>query len=75
MFYGNSFGTLVFLNEKLFKLFFHTILLVRGVYLMQFSDSEKQDYITIENNVYLHKQIETKGNIVFMRMKKRVLKE
>ena len=42
---------------------------------MQFSDSEKQDFITIENNIFLHKQIETKGNIVYMRMKKRVLKK
>ena len=45
-----------------------------GVDILQlFSDNEKRDYITLEGNVYTHKQIETKNGIVFMRMKKRIL--
>ncbi|MBI2650052.1 hypothetical protein HYX04_01930 [Candidatus Woesearchaeota archaeon] len=39
-----------------------------------FSDNEKQDFITIDGNIYTHKQIENRNGIVFMRMKKRVLK-
>ncbi|HLC50349.1 MAG: hypothetical protein AABX00_00575 [Nanoarchaeota archaeon] len=42
---------------------------------MQFSNSEKEDFITLENGIFTHKQIERKGNIVYMRMKKRVLKK
>ena len=38
-----------------------------------FSDNGKLDYITIDNGVYLHKQIETRNGILFMRMKKRIL--
>ena len=37
------------------------------------SDNEKLDYITIEGNVYTHKQIERRNGITFMRMKKRLL--
>ena len=45
-----------------------------GVDILQlYSDDEKQDFITIEGNIYTHKQIETKNGIIFMRMKKRFL--
>jgi len=40
-----------------------------------FSDNEKQDFITVEGNIYTHKQIETRNGIIFMRMKKRLLPE
>jgi len=38
-----------------------------------FSDDGKQDFITVDGNIYTHKQIETRNGIVFMRMKKRLL--
>lgn len=41
--------------------------------LRLFSDNEKVDYITIDDNVYTHKQIERRNGITFMRMKKRFL--
>ena len=41
--------------------------------LLEFSDNDKRDYITVEGNIYTHKQIEVRNGIVFMRMKKRVL--
>ena len=45
-----------------------------GVDIMQlFSDNEKVDYITVEGNIYTHKQIERRNGITFMRMKKRFL--
>ena len=47
-----------------------------GVNILQFfSEDGKLDYITIEGNIYTHKQIEKKNGIVFMRMKKRLLKK
>ena len=40
-----------------------------------FSDNnEKLDFITIDGNIYTHKQIEARNGILFMRMKKRFLK-
>ncbi len=36
------------------------------------SDSNIFDYVSIENNIFLHKQIESRQGIVYMRMKKRV---
>ena len=42
--------------------------------LLNFSDNEKIDFITIDGNIFTHKQIEKKGGITFMRMKKRLLK-
>ncbi|MBI2558908.1 hypothetical protein HYW20_06310 [Candidatus Woesearchaeota archaeon] len=39
-----------------------------------FSDNGKVDYITIEGDVFTHKQIENRDGIVFMRMKKRFIK-
>ena len=42
--------------------------------LQLFSDNEKLDYITIEGDIYTHKQIEKKDGLIFMRMKKRFLK-
>jgi len=46
-----------------------------GVDILQFSsDNEKRDYITISSDVYTHKQIEMRNGILFMRMKKRLLK-
>ncbi|MBI1935827.1 hypothetical protein HYS31_05290 [Candidatus Woesearchaeota archaeon] len=39
-----------------------------------FSKHDKLDYITIEGNVFTHKQIEFRNGLTFMRMKKRVLK-
>ena len=46
-----------------------------GVDILQlFSDNGKVDYITIEGNIYTHKQIERRDGITFMRMKKRFLK-
>lgn len=45
-----------------------------GVDILQlFSDDDKTDYITIEGNIYTHKQIERRNGITFMRMKKRFL--
>ena len=38
-----------------------------------FSGNEKVDYITIDKGVYLHKQIERRDGVIFMRMKKRIL--
>ena len=46
-----------------------------GVFNLDFSESEKKDYITIEGNMYIHKQIEIRNGITFMRMKKRLLKK
>lgn len=46
-----------------------------GVDILQFfSEDEKLDYITIEGDIYTHKQIEKKDGLVFMRMKKRIVK-
>ena len=45
------------------------------IILLNFSEDKKLDYITIEGNTYTHKQIETRNGIVFMRMKKRILKK
>ncbi|MBI2653861.1 hypothetical protein HYX02_03555 [Candidatus Woesearchaeota archaeon] len=46
-----------------------------GVDILQlFSDNEKLDFITIEGNIYIHKQIEKRNGITFMRMKKRLLR-
>ncbi len=36
-----------------------------------YSDNEKQDFITVEGNIYTHKQIEKRDGLIFMRMKKR----
>ncbi len=41
--------------------------------LQLFSDDEKLDFITIDGNIYTHRQIEKKNGLVFMRMKKRIL--
>lgn len=41
--------------------------------LYNFLGDEKRDYITIEGNIYTHKQIEIRNGITFMRMKKRFL--
>ena len=41
--------------------------------LLSFSGNDKADYITIEGNIYTHKQIERRNGITFMRMKKRFL--
>lgn len=40
-----------------------------------FSDDEKVDYITIDGNVFIHKQIEIRNGITFMRLKKRLIKK
>ncbi len=46
-----------------------------GVDILQtFSDDEKLDYITIDGNVFIHKQIEKRNGIIFMRLKKRIIK-
>jgi len=37
------------------------------------SDNEKVDYITINGDIYTHKQIERRNGITFMRMKKRFM--
>jgi len=37
------------------------------------SNSSKIDIVIITNNVYTHKQIEVKNNLVFMRIKKRLI--
>ena len=42
--------------------------------LKTFSDDEKLDYITIDGNIFVHKQIEKRNGITFMRLKKRILK-
>jgi hypothetical protein len=45
-----------------------------GVDILQlFSNNEKQDFITVEGNIYTHKQIEKRNGLIFMRMKKRFL--
>lgn len=36
------------------------------------SNSSKIDIVIITNNVYTHKQIEVKNNLVFMRIKKKI---
>ena len=41
--------------------------------LLNFSDNDKVDYITVDGNIYTHKQIENRNGIIFMRMKKRFL--
>ena len=38
------------------------------------SDSEKIDIITYMNDYYIHKQLEIKNNLLFMRIKKRLLR-
>ena len=46
-----------------------------GVFHLQISgDSRKVDYITIDGNIVMHKQIETRNGITFMRMKKRIIR-
>jgi len=46
-----------------------------GVDILQlFSGNDKLDFITINGNIYTHKQIEKRNGLVFMRMKKRILK-
>ena len=40
---------------------------------MLYSNDEKLDFITVEGNIYTHKQIERRNGITFMRMKKRFL--
>jgi len=42
--------------------------------LLNFSNDEKLDFITIDGNICTHKQIEIRNGITFMRMKKRLLK-
>ena len=42
--------------------------------LLNFSDDKKLDYINVDGSVYTHKQIEFRNGVIFMRMKKRVLK-
>ena len=42
--------------------------------LKTFSDDEKVDYITVEGNILIHKQIEKRNGITFMRLKKRLIK-
>ena len=37
------------------------------------TDSEKIDIITYDDKFYIHRQIEKRNNIVFMRIKKRLL--
>ena len=39
-----------------------------------FSDNEKMDYITIDKDILTHKQIENSNGILFMRMKKRIIR-
>jgi len=47
-----------------------------GVYFLETSyKNEKLDYVTLENNSYIHKQVEFKDGLVFMRMKKRILRK
>ena len=41
--------------------------------MLSFSDKDKKEYITLDGNIYTHKQIEFKNGLVFMRMKKRIL--
>ena len=38
-------------------------------------ESDKQDFITVDGNIFTHKQIEIRNGIRFMRMKKRILKQ
>ena len=38
------------------------------------TDSRMIDIVTITNKVYTHKQIEVKNNLVFMRIKKRLIR-
>lgn len=42
--------------------------------LLRISDNETVEYINLEGNIYTHKQIENRNGILYMRMKKRVLK-
>ncbi len=42
--------------------------------LLSISDNETVEYINIDGNIYTHKQIENRNGIIFMRMKKRILK-
>ena len=60
-------------NQKLFILKLPKIPYVGVDILQLFSDDEKIDYITIDGNIYTHKQIEKRNGITFMRMKKRFL--
>lgn len=41
--------------------------------LSNFSGKDMRDYITIDGNIYTHKQIENRNGLVFMRMKKRII--
>jgi len=46
-----------------------------GVHILNFFSSEDiVDYITLENGIYTHKQVENRNGILYMRMKKRILK-
>jgi len=45
------------------------------LYLDFTSENEKLDYITVNGNIFLHKQIEKRNGILFMRMKKRHMPE
>lgn len=38
------------------------------------SDSRKIDIVSYENNFYTHKQIEIKNNLLYMRIKKRLIR-
>ena len=38
------------------------------------SNTEKKDFITFDEGIFTHKQIEVRNGIVFMRMKKRVIR-
>ena len=61
-------------KPKDFYIIFIIIDTRRGVGIMQqFLENDKVDFITIEGNVYTHKQIEIRNGITFMRMKKRIL--
>ena len=60
-------------NQKLFILKLPKIPYVGVDILLNFSDDGKVDYITLEGNIYNHKQVEIRNGITFMRMKKRFL--
>ena len=60
-------------NQKLFIPTKPQILYVGVDILLNFSDNDKLDYITVDGNIYTHKQIEIRNGIVFMRMKKRLI--
>lgn len=47
--------------------------IIGGVVNIETRESVKHDFIAIKNNVYLHKQVEMRDGLVFMRMKKRAV--